>query len=301
MRRWFTALAVLAVAGVALTGCGNPGGVDGDLTDDWPGIGQPQPFVPAAGVCHLEFAETATLAAYEPVDCAGTHQVETVHVGTFTAAAAGLPAPPARDSAEFRPAYTECDGKATEYAGDQWRHGRLWLGVAVPSETAWTGGARWFRCELREVVDVEDNGAPASRQANLRGALTEASPLRLTCYAVKLTRTSTIDSMPPAECAKQHNGEFVGVWQAPADLRYPARDSDWARFYTECYNVLAKYVGVPTDRNLRARAGVVTLPASESDWRVGNRGVRCYLWISDAKFTRSLKGAGNAGLPVRRG
>ena len=60
-------------------------------------------------------------------------------------------------------------------------------------------------------------------------------------------------------------------------------------------------LAVPVDRNLRARAGVVTLPPSEAEWRLGNHGVRCYLWISDARFTRSLKGVGAAGLPVRRG
>jgi hypothetical protein len=295
-----TTLAVLVVGALTLAGCGNPGGVDGDLTDDWAAFAEPRPFVPGAGVCHLtEFADTAPLDAYQPVVCVSTHRVETVHVGTFPDPAG--PTPPARDSAQIRAAYTECDGKAREYVGDEWRHGRLWLGVALPTATAWTAGARWFRCDLRELDNVEDDGQPVERTATLRDALTEVSPLRLTCYAIRVTDTGTVASMPSAGCDERHNGEFVGVWRAPDDLAYPARDSDWARFYDECYDVLAGYVGVPVDRNLRARAGVVTLPASEAAWRLGDRGVRCYLWISDARFTRSLKGVGEAGLPARRG
>jgi hypothetical protein len=301
MRRWLSTLALTVAAGIALAGCGNPAGVDGALTDDWPALPEAGPFVPAAGVCHPgAFAETVALADHQPVECVSPHQVETVHVGTFADAAAGLPAPPARDSAEVSAAYTECDGKAREYVGDEWRHGRLWLGVALPTPVAWTAGARWFRCDLREMTDIEGRARPASREASLRGALVESSPLRLTCYAVDLTGTGRIEKMSPAGCDQRHNGEFVGVWRAPADLGYPARAGEWARFYTECYNVLADYAQVPKDRNLRARAGVVVLPASEAEWRAGNRGVRCYLWINDAQFTRSAKGAGPAGLPVRR-
>nr|MDT0662672.1 septum formation family protein [Micromonospora sp. DSM 115978] len=302
MRRWLSILALSVVATVAVAGCGNPAGVDGELTDDWPGLPEARPFVPAAGVCHpAGFAETTALADYRPVQCATPHQIETAHVGTFAGPAGALPAPPGRDSAEIRTAYAECDGKAGEYVGDDWRHGRLWLGVALPNQVAWTAGARWFRCDLREMTDLEGEAEPTGREASLRGALVEPSPLKLTCYAVKLTGTGRIESMAPAGCDQRHNGEFIGVWRAPADLAYPARDSDWARFYTECYDVLAGYAGVPKDRNLRSRAGIVVVPPSEAEWRAGDHGVRCYLWLSSGAFTRSVEGVGPTGLPLRQG
>ena len=58
-------------------------------------------------------------------------------------------------------------------------------------------------------------------------------------------------------------------------------------------------MGVPDDANLRFRSGVVVRPPGAGRWRVGDRGVRCYLWLSDRTVTASLKGAGPAGLPVR--
>ena len=52
MRRWWTAVAVGAVAVLALAGCGAPGGADGNLTDEWPGFGPAKGFVPENGACH---------------------------------------------------------------------------------------------------------------------------------------------------------------------------------------------------------------------------------------------------------
>lgn len=299
MRRWLTTVAVAGAMTLLLTACGAPAGVDGNLTDDWAQVAEPTAFTPPAGVCQAsEFAETAYLSAFNPVDCATPHRIETVYVGTFTAAAAERVTPPPQGSPEFRSAFRECDGRASGYVGNDWRAGRLWLGVALPSTQAWAGGSRWFRCDIIELTTVEDEGDPASRTGSVKGALKSASPLSLGCYAIKLDSKSNIDAMPPADCAKAHNGEFVGVWMAP-EIGYPAKDADWARFYTECRNVVAKYVGAPADNNMRFRTGIVALPGTPDDWKAGNRGVRCYLWLSSRKLTRSLKGAGVAALPIQ--
>lgn len=301
MRRWMTTLALAGVVGLVVSGCAAPGGADGDLTDDWAAMGEPTPFVPAAGTCHeASFAETAHLTSYLPIDCSESHFLEIAHVGTFTGAAAEQPEPPARGSAASVAAYAECDSRARAYLGDDWRVARLWLGLALPSKRAWTGGARWFRCDLTELANIEDGVTNKARTSSLKDALRTRGPLHLGCYSATVDRNDSLDRLISIDCAKQHNSEFAGVWRAPASMTYPKAERDWQAFYDGCYQVAARYVEVPQS-SVRFRTGVVALPAAERDWRTGDRGVRCYLWISDGRFTRSLKGAGPSGLPVRTG
>lgn len=314
MRRWLTGSrrlaglhrrsTIVALVGiVALAGgCARPGGVDGDLLDDWPTMAAPAPYVPEPGRCYVnEFAPTSSLSTDRPVDCAKPHRLETVHVGTFTGAAADLQKPPRAGSGEITTAYADCDAKAREYVGDEWRNGRLRLGVALPTASAWTGGARWYRCDVEELSWAKGEPVPTNRTGSVKGALATAdSPLRLGCFDVKLARTGKVDTMHPVDCGKPHNSEFVGVWDARKH-GYPEKDRDWLPFYDGCLKRVAAYVGVPEDRNLRARTGVVTVPARSDDWQSGDRQVRCYLWVDGGRFTRSLKGVGPAGLPVPTG
>ncbi|MFI6256388.1 septum formation family protein [Micromonospora zamorensis] len=295
MRSAMTTLFAAAVTATLLVGCAGSGGLDGDLTDDWAALPPPSAFTPAAGVCQAaDFTDVVTLAAYEPVDCAGPHRVETVHVGAFPVERASAPA---GGSAELRGAFAECDTRATGYVGDEWRVGRLRLSVALPSGPGWAAGSRWFRCDLTELTTVEAAPSVVVRSGSLRDTLKGASGLRLGCQQTGRT-ASRVQTLAPVECGKQHDAEFVGVWRAP-DTAYPTRDSDWSPLYDGCRSVLGRYVGVPDDADLSFRSGVVVRPPDAGRWRVGDRGVRCYLWLSDRTVTASLKGAGPAGLPVR--
>lgn len=94
MRRWWTALAVGSAAALVLAGCGTPTGVDGDLTDEWPTLPVPRVFVPTEGACHAGVQDVGYLSGWNPVDCAGTHHTETMHVGTLTGASGRSAAPP---------------------------------------------------------------------------------------------------------------------------------------------------------------------------------------------------------------
>ena len=294
-----TAALSLLVASVA--GCGNAGGVDGNLVNNWAAIGTPTGFTPAAGTCHLaNFTVAGTRDTYEEVDCALKHRTETVYVGTYEDPAAQADAPPEEGSAGARAAYRICDAETTTFVGAPWRTGRLWIGVTHPSPAAWTGGARWFRCELLEISSIEDDGGLVQRTGSLKDALKgSASPLRLTCYAIKLGTGGAIDTMPPASCAGKHNAEFAGVWTAGKDLAYPQDDGEWATFHDGCRKLISSYVGVPDDADLQYRTGVVSLPGGEDVWAHGDRGVRCYLWLDGTDLTSSLKGEGAAGLPIQ--
>ena len=296
----FAAVAAYLTAIAVLAGCGNPGNVDGDLVNDWTPISAPEGFTPQAGTCHLaSFAEAAARDAYETIDCALQHRTETVYVGRYGVPASDADRPPAKGSAGARAAYRECDLKTTAFVGAPWRLGRLWIGVSHPTPDAWTGGARWFRCEVVEVSSIEDDGGLVQRAGSLRDVLKPAaSPLRLACYAIQLDPTGAITTMPVSRCATKHNAEFVGVWYAPA-LAYPKKDSQWEKFHDGCRKLIASYVGVPIDGNLEFRTGVVSLPGGEDVWASGDHAVRCYLWLDSAELTSSLKGKGAKALPIQ--
>lgn len=294
------ALAVLVAALSLVTACGKPGGVDGRVADDWPAFAAPTGFTPQAETCHLAaYAAEGPREAYAPIDCNLPHRTETVYVGAYQLPASEAPRPPAAGSAGSRAAYRDCDLKTTAYVGAPWRLGRLWVQVTHPTPAAWTGGARWYRCEVVEVGSIEDDGAPVQRSGSLRGALKAgASGLRLACYAIQLDAAGAITTMPVSACSARHNAEFVGIWQA-GDLPYPTKDAHWKKFHEGCRSVIASYVGVPVDDDLEFRAGVVSLPGGEDVWAAGDRAVRCYLWLDSAKLTSSLKGRGPAALPVQ--
>ncbi|MDI6105024.1 septum formation family protein [Actinoplanes sp. NEAU-A12] len=297
--RWGVTATTAALFAVA--GCGGGGEVDGDLTNDWGAMAPATGFVPVAGTCHLStFAVAGPRSTYEEADCGVPHRTETVFVGEYTAPAADGAEPPAGTSAGARAAYQTCDKKTTEYVGGPWRHARLWIGVTHPSPAAWDGGSRWFRCELVELDSVEDDGALVQRAGTLRGVLAApGSELALTCYAIELDDAGAITTMPSTGCDQKHNGEFVGVWDAPAKASYPKGDAAWEEFHTGCRTVAAKYAGVPVDGDLQYRIGVVSLPGNADVWAQGDHGVRCYLWLDGAELTGSLKGKGTKDLPVQ--
>ncbi len=270
MRRTGAAAVAVATAvalGAALTGCGAPDGTDGDLTDKWPELAAPSGFTPTPDACHVAgFADVQARSAYEQVDCDRPHKTETVAVGTYTGDEAVATAPPAPGTAGAQDAYADCDALTVAFVGGDWRTARLWIGVTRPTPAAWTGGARWYRCELVEVSSIEDDGDLVNRTGSLRSVLTDqASPLRLTCYAVQLDAAGAIDTMPARSCTAVHNAEFAGVWTA-GELPYPKQGAEWVPFHAGCRALIAKYVGVPNDKNLEFRTGVVSLPGGPDVW-----------------------------------
>jgi hypothetical protein len=73
-----------------------------------------------------------------------------------------------------------------------------------------------------------------------------------------------------------------------------AKNTD--RTHRGCLGVVAAYTKVPNDNMLQYRIG--TIYYQPYDWKVGDRGVRCFLWSDDKDFKRSMKGAGPKALPA---
>jgi hypothetical protein len=295
--RW--ALLASGTIGLALAGCTQPEGIDGDLIDGWHALAAPVGFVPEVGTCHAEeYLTESTLDTYHPIDCDESHVTEIVHVGEFAEGAGDRVTPPQAGSDEWRDAFAACEDAAADYLGADYRFARLWLGVVVPSVEAWEGGARWFRCDLLEYEDAIL--FDYTRSGSLAGALAEGSELRLSCFEVEVTEDDEIDRMDPVGCDEPHHAEFVGLWRAP-DVDYlDGDDEDSAdRVHEGCREQVAEYVDVPVDGDLPFRTGTIADWMPEEDWDNGDRGFRCYLWLSGEEIIGSLEGAGPDELPVR--
>jgi hypothetical protein len=290
MRRLAALTAALLLAGVAACTPAPPYGTDGNLTDDWGLLPAAQAFRPAAGECHEAVTDTVSLADHRPVRCDELHLAETFHVGT----SADAPVPPAPGSAAARAAYQDCSKAAGAFLGGPWREARLGIRVVWPLRDAWAGGARWFRCDLVQ-ADLDGNN-DTSRTGSLAGELTRDSPLRLGCFRATVN-DDAVRTMTSVACTAAHSAEFVGLWTAP-DIAYAKQTADRTRTATGCRSAIADYTGVPDDGDVQYRAGWISFNPTRTEWQYGERRVRCFLWLSDRKLTRSLRNAGPSVLPV---
>ncbi|SCL51033.1 septum formation family protein [Micromonospora chersina] len=302
MRWWRVRVAVAALAGMvtAMAGCGAPAGLDGDLTDDWRPAAAAVQFTPKVGDCHVIAGPSSYLTSYQPVDCTRQHLLETFHLGTFTGAVAERETPPPVGSAVLRPAFAECDAKATAFVGGDWRGARLTVQVAPPSPGGWQGGSRWFRCDIFE-LDTADGGSarrhpddhPVQHTGSLRNALKGPSPLAFGCL-----NEDRYGAFEQTACARPHTFEYVGSWTAP-DTPYADAGRDEDGVHAKCRALVARYAKVPVDGVLRYRTGTSYLVPAAEAWARGDRGIRCFYWSGGPKVTHSIKGGGTKALPVR--
>ncbi|GHJ46439.1 hypothetical protein Cs7R123_37810 [Catellatospora sp. TT07R-123] len=266
-----------------------PKHIDGNLTNGWPAMAEPKGWEPKADMCMKAFHDSLSRSMYEPVECDRGHSYETVGIGEFTGEAANAEKAPAAGSAALKAAWSDCDKKATAFVGADWRGGMLWMGVSVPGSVSWTSGSRWYLCQIAALD--RSYGDPSLRSISLKDELTKNSPLKYGCYQYG-------SSMVAIDCKKAHNSEYAGIWNAPANMTYARLPKADDTIAGECRKVIAKYVKVPADGNMKYRTGVAWDWPSEADWDAGDHGVRCHIWLDKKKVTRSLKGTGNSGLPI---
>ena len=283
--------AALLLAGVAACTPAPPAGLDGDLTDDWPAPPAATPFRPAAGQCHEALAETAAMAEHRPVSCDELHVAETFHVGDGPAE----PVVPVGGSAAMHAAYADCAERAAGFLGGPWRGALIVVRVVWPSRANWSGGARWYRCDVAQ-ADL-DGGGDTARDGSLAGALSRDTSLRLGCFQAEVDGTA-VRAMTPVACSRRHAAEFAGLWTAP-DVPYAEQARDREHSAAGCRSAIARYTGVPDDANVQYRTGWISFNPTRIEWQQGERRVRCFLWSSDGSLTRSLAGAGPSALPVR--
>ncbi|WP_196279014.1 septum formation family protein [Catellatospora vulcania] len=274
---------------LALAGCGTglPAEVDSKLTDDWVKVADVKGWVPEAGVCLGVAPKDTGRYTDFVVDCAKTHYAEVAHVGEFK----GLTAAPApKDTAA---AYAECDRESATYLGRSWGQARLELTLAVPTPTAWDGGARWFRCDVTEVSSVFDEMNWVQRAGSLKGNV--PAELLVGCTHTQ-EKGDVIVKMPEVPCTKAHNSEYVGFFRASQTTAFPKSDRQWNVLHDKCQGLAAKFLGVSTSS--ADRIGVVSSPANSESWAAGDRVVRCSIYFFNGKtMKKSAKGSKGKGVP----
>jgi len=295
IKRGITGIVLAASTLLAASACAIAPGTDGNIVNEWSAMAAPEGWLPQAETCHKEFAATSHRRSYSPVSCATDHRYQTVFLGEFTGEAAQLPsAPSAAGGPELLAAYKDCDAKTTAFLGGDWRSGRLWIGVSVPSTGAWEGGARWYRCEVAPKEDIFNPG-PVTLSKSLKNEFGASSDLKYGCYTIPEDRTR----WTAMACTAAHNAEFVAA--IPVNFAYAdlATDAAADSIHGKCRSAIAAYVGVPDNADMKYRTGTYYRFPSENDWIAGDRQIRCHLWMSKKTLNRSLKGTGNAGLPIR--
>jgi hypothetical protein len=281
MRRWAAALAGALI--LALAGCSElPEGVDGDLTGNWAPPPAAQQFRPAVA-CHADLVETATLENYAPLPCAGPHLAETVAVadlGTVTAAA--------RSARAFQ----ICSARATAFAGADWRTGWLILQPVLPSDKAWSGGARWVRCDVAETSPAD--GTLVRRSGSVKNALKGAGKLRMTCANATVSG-ERVTGLRAMACTAPHTSEFAGLFVSKRSNSAAITSGELEK---GCNTAIARFTGIPDDSTVKNRVGWLGFPPDKDSWRLGDRAVRCFLWLNGEKMSGSYRGVGVRKLRV---
>jgi hypothetical protein len=284
VKRWKPAAALVAALFVA--GCAAPPkGTDGDLDNEWPAMSAPTGWEPQAGVCSDVQGSVMRRTLYRPEDCKEAHSYEFVHIGKL----ADMPQPPVRESEAYRKAWSECDAKTTELLGGPWRERKLRIDLSLPSPQNWEAGARWYACSVSRVRQVNEQTA-VEVSGSFKGAFA-AAELQFDCYQVDTGGQYTTKS-----CAEPHNVEFVGAvdWGG----NWESIDAEWekkgGKVYDVCRRVVAGFIGASN-----VTIGTWAWRPDEEDWELGDRSLRCYLWLDEVSVSKSMKGVGAKGWPGR--
>lgn len=276
MRRSAAVACALAIAG--LSGCVSlPEGADGDLTDDWRPMPAATQFRPRPGDCHPDLVQTATAEQYSPIPCTGPHLTETVAVADL----------PAQDQA-----FRECSRRATAFLGDDWRTGWVVLQPVLPSRKAWSGGAHWVRCDVVETSPVD--GSLVRRSGTVKGAVKVGGKLRMAC-ANPTIKGDSVTEMHPVACRSTHTAEFAGLFETTERDSADLTGDDLSE---GCDTAIARFARLPDDSDLPSRVGWLGFPPDDAAWTMGDRAIRCFLWLNGEKMKGSYRNAGPRKLKI---
>jgi hypothetical protein len=269
---------VVIAAGTVLflAGCGKPVGTDGDLTNAWPAMPKAVTPVPVAGTCYPnEYNETWYGDFSSAVSCVtGSHQTETVYVGTFTGADADRSAPPLGGSPARRAAYDRCQAAATDYLGGPWQDARIDLGLVLPDDKAWAGGARWYRCDVVKYKDSDSTAVDTAGSA--RNGLRDPRPLAVTCLVIASDSKGLITDVKDATCDQPHNGEYMGLYTAPVGP-YPTDETARHKLASSgCEGVLSRFLGYGGSTPYSNYVGWWPGGFTEDQWNLGDRTEHCF-------------------------
>lgn len=290
MGRRLAATVFTLVSVTVLTGCASapPPGVDGNLTNNWPAMPEAKVSVPVVGVCYPgqyvypgRSVRVWTGFAFNTVDCSTTHYSETVFIGSFAGADAQRSTTPDIDSPAMVGPYGQCGKAASDYLGGDLHTGLVWLQMEVPTNAAWRGGARWFRCDLVHLADAL--GKSWVDHGSLRGDLAGPRTAGYGCLATT-EESGKITNAQPVDCALPHAAEFAGLFTAP-DVPFPDDQTAWQQMLdTGCDRVVAGFLGFANvSQSPNPAVGSWGRGWTRDQWTLGDRTTQCFAYA----FTKS--------------
>ncbi|GAA1754157.1 septum formation family protein [Luedemannella helvata] len=297
MRRRGRLGAVAAAVLLALTlgACGVKTAGDADLTGDWAILPEAKVPPPANSVCRDGSATTVDweLDVFDspPMACTTAHVTETYYVGTITdKKTVALDDPPGAGEPEFKSIYQTCVKKAADFLGGDYHRARVAVVPVVATDTQWQAGARFYRCELQEVLA---NRKLVKRNSSARDGLRGKKPLAIGCANNKVDSSDQITSFAWISCSKPHTMEFTGLYTHKAG-KFPSEKTFYDRASAGCLAVGTVYTGHSVSQ-MQATGGFQWIFSGSDDaetlWNMGDRTHRCYLGAyPQKKRTGSIKG-----------
>jgi hypothetical protein len=295
-----TALLACAVALLgAVTACAGAKAGDSDLVDDWPMMAAATVPEPQVGECRTTTAASAySDGAFDGpwlVDCAKTHEIETVAVGQITGAAAQSAERPERKA--LAPLFPQCEKAAAEYLGGDWQSGRVQLYLQPPSAAQWRGGARFFHCDVlalkSEYGEVTAYGKP------FKDVLKPGGPLALGCgngTGGNGGKDDVFKDIAAVACTEPHDVEFAGYVTAPPSAPWPTDDKANGKLFDDaCEAKMLQFLGMSHGTyDRQPRLWWISWDTSaELGWAAGDHSARCYVYVRDKKINHTLKKIGN--------
>jgi hypothetical protein len=247
------------------------------------------PYTPVVGTC-FEYETQRT--AQDTVPCDGVHRFEVAYVGEV---ADPGDTPPLPDSDAVRAAYKKCSVPVDKYVGGASRALMVNIEVGLPSLAAWQAGARWFSCDLAKAImqRTADESDEESVSGSVRGAYTNpSSSIRMPCFTVTTKAGGILADWKPVPCTKKHTIEMVGLVKSASTAASRPKVED--KVYDRCFDLIAAYTKVPQKDDQRYGIRSVALYPPYVQWVMGERAVRCGIYLSKGGLSRSLAGAGPA-------
>jgi hypothetical protein len=282
---------------LAATACSRTVG-DRRLVDEWAAMPEAKLVLPVAGECSraggVYSYEVVPAAPQKVASCAELHTLELIHLGVFTGADADRPTPPPKGSDAHRRAHAECVKAAVEFLGDDWKTGWLDLVYLPASDLHWTGGARYFRCDLVEVTG--EQGVMLPRVGTARDGLRGDKPLAVRCVDAVNVQGELIAEVGRADCTQPHDYELAGVVRLP-EGPYPDERTLERVYNAACVATIGSFLGIRPDAPVAF--GYLQWEPSKDEWEVGDRGGTCYVGAyGSKKLKQSVRGWGNRPLPT---
>jgi hypothetical protein len=188
-------------------------------------------------------------------------------------------------------AYQQCQAPVDAFLGGPWQMGLFNVNLVMPTAGGWSGGARWFRCDLEFPSEPDGGDFSTEVGVDVRGLLAKPSAFNARCVRWFVQKTE-LDNITPVNCSSWFNGEFAGLYTAP-DEAYPSSTKAMtALAEVGCEGVVAHFLGFSGSTDESSYVGPATFFFSPDRWAIGDRTVPCYTFAYQhgGKFLASVKG-----------